>query len=72
MKGIKFLAEFGQPDLFANRSTVGFELVAMLLTAPNKNCVATNRSLRPRERRRAQMGLRLSKLYDTPDARRFK
>jgi len=51
MKKVKFLAEFGQPDLFANRSTVGFEITAMLLPVSNAFGGATNRSLRPRERR---------------------
>lgn len=70
MRKIRFLAEAGQPDLFADRSTVGFEIAAVLLPVKNIGGGATNRGLWPRERRHRQMGLRLSRLYDTPDARR--
>lgn len=70
MRPVKFLAEAGQPDLFANRSTVGFEISATMLRVKNLIGGATDRGLRPRERRASQIGLRLSRLYDTPDARR--
>jgi len=70
VRKIKFLAEAGQQDFFANRATVGFEIIATLLPVKNLIGGATDNGLRPRERRAAQMGLRLSRLYDTPDARR--
>ena len=72
MKGARFLAEFGQPDFFPDRSTVGFEITAQLLPAPKAFGALTEVGRRPwsTARRAAQRILPLSRLYDTPDARR--
>lgn len=67
----KFL-EIGQQDLFPDRSTVGWEHVAILLTAPKASPALTEIGRRQKftAQRAPQMRMPLSRLYSTPDARR--